>query len=99
MARKSVRAGCATFALAALLLGGCESAPALLSDNGPLYSPYGVMTERGWRVEGPKKRRDSEPAVQGAQAATPPAQDASSASPIQRVVALGTPVDKLPDTI
>jgi cobalt-zinc-cadmium efflux system outer membrane protein len=99
MASKSVRAGCTTFALAALLLGGCEHTPALLSDAGPLYSPYGVMTERGWRVEGPKKRSDREPVTQSAQASTPTEKDSSPPSPIQQVAALGTPIDKLPDML
>src|SRR5262249_36240119 len=99
MSCKSVRAGCSTFALAAVLLGGCEHTPALLSDAGPLYSPYGVMTERGWRVEGPKKQEIREPVTQSAQASTAPGKDTSPPSPIQQAAALGTPLDKLPDLI
>jgi cobalt-zinc-cadmium efflux system outer membrane protein len=57
------------------------------------------MTERGWRVEGPKKRSDREPVTQSAQASTAPEKDTSPPSPIQQVAALGTPIDKLPDMI
>lgn len=94
MARKPVRAGCATLAFATLIAAGCESSPPLLSDGGSLYTPYAMRKEsagHGGAVDDPVR---GEPGANRVRLAPPQdkGQSAAPASPIQPVGALSAAV-------